>query len=112
MAWSDEAPAPPAARVRLSREIPPMPAGNNFGTVHSGNAARRRRQQSRRAIWKNLLSLTVSTALIIVTGAAVLKAYERKAQAAPEPAASSPAENTPTGEFRSAEGGLASLRNP
>ena len=114
MAWSDEAPAPPATRVRLTREVLPMPEGNNFGTQRPGSAARRRREQSRRAIWKNLLSLTVSTILILVTGAAVLNAFEKKAQTAPEPAAVSPGSGTPSTPSSSDEGGdgsMASLRN-
>lgn len=90
MAWSDEAPAPPVERFRLSREVAPMPAGNNFGSERPGAAASRRREESRRAIWKNLLSLTLSTAVILVTGAAALKTFEKKAETAPTPAVGEP----------------------
>jgi hypothetical protein len=113
MAWSDEAPAPPAARVRLSGLVAPMPEGNNFGTQRPGSAARRRREQSRRAIWKNLLSLTVSTILILVTGAAVLNAFEKKAETAPAPAAVSPGKGA-SSEAEAADatdGSMASLQN-
>ncbi|MFM7181108.1 MAG: hypothetical protein ACKO2G_06550 [Verrucomicrobiales bacterium] len=112
MAWSDEAPAPPAERVRLTREVAPMPERNNFGSQRPGDAARRRREQSRRAIWKNLLSLTVSTILIFITGAAVLNAFEKKAETAPEPAAFSPGKNTSSASSPEAtDDSLATLQN-
>ena len=109
MAWSDEAPAPPAERVRLNREVAPLPEGHNFGTLRPGSAARRRREQSRRAIWKNLLSLTVATTLILATGAAVLNAFEKKAETAPEPAAAAPDKGA-ISKAEATEGSLVSLQ--
>jgi hypothetical protein len=109
MARSDEAPAPPAERVRLSGLVLPMPEGNNFGTQRPGSAARRRREQSRRAVWKTLLSLTVSTILILVTGAAVLNAFEKKAQTAPEQAAGFPDAGA-SSEAEATDGSLVSLQ--
>ena len=109
MARSDEAPAPPAERVRLSGLVLPMPEGNNFGTQRPGSAARRRREQSRRAVWKTLLSLTVSTILILVTGAAVLNAFEKKARTAPEQAAGFPDAGA-SSEAEATDGPLVSLQ--
>jgi hypothetical protein len=90
-----------------------MPEGNNFGTQRPGSAARRRREQSRLAIWKNLLSLTVSTLLILATGAAVLNAFEKKAETAPEPAAGFPdaAASSEVEAANAGDGSMASLRN-
>lgn len=110
MARSDEAPAPPAQRVRLAREVLPLPEGNNFGTQRPGFAARRRREQSRRAIWKNLLSLSAATVLILVTGAAVLNAFEKKAESAPEPVPPSSGTVAPT-ENEPADGSVASFQS-
>lgn len=106
---SDEAPAPPAERVRLSRDVAAMPAGNNFGSERPGAAASRRREESRRAIWKNLLSLTLSTLVILVSGAAALKTFEKKAQTAPEPAAVSPDSGTSSIPSSSPDGGEGSM---